>query len=278
RRHQNRHWPIYTDAQPAPHNSLHAIQHTILIPVPSGSSTLRSGTLQNNTPITASQKRAIIAGVFAFVLLLVLGAVFWDRRRRKRQYKGGSGRGRRDAAAPKRRMGQEGESIRMRSLHSPHPSRTVSHPSAPSTSTPSPRSPGADAVGRDGPALVHRGAAPPIPRARRPPRRHIRQYLARAGSGSWSRSVFREQLDFDHDEEYRDEDEDRERGEGQGNGIHMCTTGITTRRLRSRSWRTRIRRRTQARRRPPCGPAPLEQGEGGESRSRAQNWIERTLA
>ncbi|KZP18236.1 hypothetical protein FIBSPDRAFT_1046289 [Athelia psychrophila] len=139
-RQQHGRWPTYIDAQPAPHNSLHAIQHTILIPVhhvlqhSPGIINPGPGTLQNNAPITASQKRAIIAGGFVFVLLL-------------------------DTMDP---------CSSIEALH--HPSRA----------TPSP-------------ALAY-----------------MSQYLARAGIGSGSGSVFREQLDFDH-EGYRDV----ERGRGR---------------------------------------------------------------
>ncbi|KZP18213.1 hypothetical protein FIBSPDRAFT_1046278 [Athelia psychrophila] len=285
-RRQHRRLPIYTDAQPAPHNPLYASQHAILVhhihlqhslgvidPAP--------GHATKQRPIPAPEKRAIIAGSaggFVFVLMSVLGAVFWYR---KRQYEF------LDAlAAPTQRVhlrtmlfagedldeddgmprplsggGGGGESIRMRRLHSPHPSRTVSHPSAPSTSTPSPRSPGADTMYPHSSveALHHPSRATPATPS--PVRAYMSQYLARARSGN----VFREQLDFDHDKRvYRDE----ERGEGEGKDIHMCTSGITAPRPRSRSWRARRRRRTQARRRSLCGPALLEQVEGGAGAGR----------
>ncbi|KZP32695.1 hypothetical protein FIBSPDRAFT_944205 [Athelia psychrophila] len=87
----------------------------------------------------------------------------------------------------------------MRSLHSPHHSRTAEHVNTLPVLTPG-QTPW-DATDHHSPIEVLHHPEHTTP-ARLPSRvrAYMSQYLARGGSGSGSGSVFREQLDFDHDE------------------------------------------------------------------------------
>ncbi|KAF7982677.1 hypothetical protein HWV62_27158 [Athelia sp. TMB] len=289
-------------------------------PTSSASSTASStkpGQLQDGDggPITTSQKRAIIAGSaggFVFALLLILGAVFWYRRRKKSQYEfldalaaptqrqhsramllagedmddDGAGAG---VGVSTARPLSGGESIGMRSLHSPHPSRTATTPSTGTPLTPH-QTPWDASDPRESIEALHhpsRAAATATPSAARA---YMSQYLARAGSGSESGSVFREQLDDGDGGGYRDEDDGVEGGDLAGRGMGWGTAGAGEGHARNLSTASEEPLMAGGSHPPPympnasqtslpARPSPLaRRSDDGDGRSRTQNWIERTLA